>query len=173
VAGLDVVVTVGMGPFPFDRLLEALDPVCRVHHVFAQTGPSMVEPPCAHRAFLPPSELQARLAAADVVVTHGGNTVRLVQRMGKVPIAVARRARYGEMPNDHQLAYLAAESERGLVVVLDDVTDLEGAVTRHPAVEARVLADRPRPPGVDREAIATTLDALILPIAGRTVVTTR
>ena len=32
--------TVGMGPWPFDRLLEAVRPLCDSADVFAQTGAS-------------------------------------------------------------------------------------------------------------------------------------
>src|SRR5919197_2329443 len=95
-----------MGRWPFDRLVGALAPLCAENQVFAQIGTATVLPPCEHARFLPYPELRARLAAADVVVTHAGNTVRLVQRAGKVPIAVARRAAIGEMGNDHQVAYL-------------------------------------------------------------------
>jgi hypothetical protein len=37
-----VLVTVGMGPWPFDRLIEAITPLCAEHEVFAQTGTSSV-----------------------------------------------------------------------------------------------------------------------------------
>ena len=77
-----VFVTVGMGPWPFDRLVAAVAPLCAEHEVFVQTGTSAVVPPCPHRPYLSPAETLRRLRAADVVVTHGGNTVRLVQRAG-------------------------------------------------------------------------------------------
>ena len=104
--GLAVFVTVGMGPWPFDRLLAALPEVCARHDVFVQTGTSTLTPPCPHAAFLGYEETQRRIAEADVVITHAGNTVRLVQRLGKIPIAVAREAARGEMRNDHQVTYL-------------------------------------------------------------------
>src|SRR5215468_8253051 len=102
---MNVLVTVGMGAWPFDRLIRAIIPLCAVHRVFVQTGTSRIAPPCPHAPFLPYADLIERIRAADVVITHAGNTVRLVQRAGKVPIAVARRASLGEMSNDHQVAY--------------------------------------------------------------------
>ena len=54
-------------------------------------------PPCEYARFIEPGDLKQRIRAADVVITHAGNTVRLVQRAGKVPIAVARRARRHSM----------------------------------------------------------------------------
>lgn len=155
-----VLVTVGMGPWPFDRLIAALAPLCAEHEVFAQTGTSGVVPPCPHAAFLPLDELQERLAAADVVLTHAGNTVRLVQRLGGVPVAVAREAARGEMGNDHQVEYLRAEERAGRVVAVWDVGDLAAAVARHREDARRLLAERPLPPAVSDERLVAVLDEL-------------
>src|ERR1041384_4651503 len=89
-----VVVTVGMGPWPFDRLLEAVRSLCNRYDVFAQTGTSAVDLPCESAPFVTPDELTRRLASADVVITHAGNSVRLAQRLGRAPIAVAREAEH-------------------------------------------------------------------------------
>ena len=47
-----VFVTVGMGPWPFDRLVRAVARLCDEHEVFVQTGTSSVTPPCPYRPFL-------------------------------------------------------------------------------------------------------------------------
>ncbi|WFE32550.1 hypothetical protein [Micromonospora sp. WMMD975] len=155
-----VLVTVGMGPWPFDRLVAAVAPLCAAHDVFVQTGTSTVTPPCPHEAFLPLDDLRERLAAADVVITHAGNTVRLVQRLGRVPVAVAREAARGEMGNDHQVSYLRAEERTGRVVAVWDVTDLPAVVAGHPERQRLLLAERPLPDAVDDERLVATLDAL-------------
>ena len=155
-----------MGPWPFDRLIGALGPVIEQHDVFVQTGTSQVTPAAPHAPFLTWTETQRRLLEADVVITHAGNTVRLVQRLGKVPIAVAREAARGEMRNDHQVEYLAAERSSGRVVVLEgDLNELAYCVQRHPAVEQALVAaaaslDRPDP-----DALATLLDNQLTPDA--------
>jgi UDP-N-acetylglucosamine transferase subunit ALG13 len=159
---LRIFVTVGMGPWPFDRLIGALGPLCAEHEVFAQTGTSTVQPPCPHEPFVGWSETQRRLAGADAVITHAGNTVRLVQRMGKVPIAVARECARGEMRNDHQVHYLAAERGNGRVVALDgDLADLTEAlavaVSGHPEAERALLAVAPPLPRLDPDALAGIL----------------
>jgi SAM-dependent methyltransferase/UDP-N-acetylglucosamine transferase subunit ALG13 len=163
-----VFVTVGMGPWPFDRLVRAVAPLCAEHDVFVQTGTSSVAPPCPYERFLGPAETLRRIRNADVVVTHGGNTVRLAQRAGKVPIAVAREAARGEMRNDHQVAYLADERVSGRVRVLaGDEPALAAAVADHPAVQARMLATAPPlPPPADPDRLAAALDAALLPAAG-------
>lgn len=161
---LKVFVTVGMGPWPFDRLICALAPVCAAHDVFAQVGTSAVAPPCPHRDFLGYAETRRRLAEADVVVTHAGNTVRLVQRLGKVPIAVAREAARGEMRNDHQVEYLAREEPRGRVVVLSgELAGLAAAVAGHPRTERRMLAGAAALAPVDGPAVADLLDRALAP----------
>ena len=129
-----------MGPWPFDRLIMALPYICGSHDVFAQTGTSSVVPPCPHEPYLSYTETQRRMAEADVVITHGGNTVRLVQRLGKIPVAVAREAGRGEMRNDHQVRYLRAEAARtGSVVVDGDLSDLAEVIERHPETQERLL----------------------------------
>jgi UDP-N-acetylglucosamine transferase subunit ALG13 len=157
---LNVVVTVGMGPFPFDRLVGGLNEVCSHHNVFVQTGTSTIDPPCPSQAFLDPADLLSRLAGADVVVTHGGNTVRQVQRLGKVPICVARRANFGEMSNDHQVHYLESEAVSGRVVVVERVGLLSAAIDAHPAAEQTLRASRPLPAPVDPNLLADFLDLL-------------
>ncbi|MCO1613658.1 hypothetical protein M8C11_02975 [Micromonospora sp. CPM1] len=155
-----LLVTVGMGPWPFDRLIEGVAPLCAAHEVFVQTGTSAVTPPCPHAPFLPLDDLRRRLAAADVVITHAGNTVRLVQRLGRVPVAVAREAARGEMGNDHQVEYLREEERSGRVVAVWDVAELPAVVAAHPQRQHLLLAERPLPGPVDGERLAATMDAL-------------
>jgi SAM-dependent methyltransferase len=158
---LSVFVTVGMGPWPFDRLLAAMPDLCARHDVFVQSGTSTLTPSCPHASFLGYEETQRRIAEADVVITHGGNTVRLVQRSGKIPIAVARESARGEMRNDHQVAYLESEVAAGRVVVLDGaLDDLEDAVSRHPEREQDLLRSAARLSSVEGAQVAHLLDAV-------------
>ncbi len=154
-----VLVTVGMGRWPFDRLVRAASALADEHDVFIQTGTSTVVPECPHRRYLTPAELEERIRDADVVVTHAGNTVRQVQRMGRVPIAVARRARWGEMGNDHQAEYLRREEATGPVVAVWDVVTLRERVRVH-STEAVDLRDRPVPEPAPPGELADRLDEL-------------
>lgn len=155
---MDVLVTVGMGPWPFDRLICALEPLTREHRVFAQTGTSVIHPPCEHAPFVPYPELLRRIEAADVVITHAGNTVRLVQRTGALPIAVARSAYLNEMGNDHQVAYLRTEEQAGRVQAVWDVADLSAAVRAHGG--RMVTGDLELAPVADPKKLADQLDGL-------------
>jgi SAM-dependent methyltransferase/UDP-N-acetylglucosamine transferase subunit ALG13 len=158
---VDVLVTVGMSRWPFDRLVTAVSSLAEEHRVFAQIGHAKVRPACPHARFIPFEELQSRLAAADVVVTHAGNTLRLAQRAGKVPIAIARRAALGEMANDHQVEYLRHEERSGRVVALWEVERLPLAVNGHPDVEAALLAARPAPRPADGARVADLLEEFV------------
>jgi UDP-N-acetylglucosamine transferase subunit ALG13 len=158
---VDILVTVGMAPWPFDRLIDGITPLCSEHNVFAQIGTSRSRPPCRHARFVSYPWLQSAISRADVVVTHAGNTVRLVQRVGKVPIAVARRSAFGEMPNDHQVTYLTHEERVGRVVAIWDLQTLPSAVRTHDVREAQLLAERDLPPAEDAERIGDLLDALL------------
>lgn len=155
-----ILVTVGMGPWPFDRLLEAVTPLCADHQVFAQTGTSSVRPPCPQAQFVPFGELDSLISSSDIIITHAGNTVRLVQRALKVPIAVARRATLGEMGNDHQVEYLQFEELAGPVLAVWDVHELPQAVLAHDAEQTRLLRERPVLPAASPDHIIETLDSL-------------
>lgn len=155
---MNILVTVGMSRWPFDRLLKAIVPLCREHDLFVQTGASGIIPPCPHAAFVPFLELVGRIAAADVVITHAGNTVRLVQRAGKVPIAVARTSA-GEMANDHQVIYLRHEAQHGRVIAQWDLSRLSEAVRAHASIEARLKSERKLDQPADPVRLAAALDA--------------
>jgi UDP-N-acetylglucosamine transferase subunit ALG13 len=157
---MNIFVTVGMNRWPFDRLLEAVKPLCERHALTIQTGPSKIFLPCRTYVFLSFSEFIWEMKMAEVIITHAGNTVRLVQRLGKVPLAMAREARYGEMANDHQVEYLKCESENGLVVPIWDPKILSELVERHMENQAALLSSRFLPPAVCSENVAKTLELL-------------
>lgn len=140
-----VVVTTGMGRWPFDRLVEALEPVAAHHDVWAQIGPGTIRPSYQHVRHAPYGELMERIESADVVITHAGNTVRVVQRMGKVPIVVPREAARGEMGNDHQVRFVDHESEQTPMIILRGELDDLADVIDHYDEYAAAVADRPVP----------------------------
>lgn len=150
-----------MSRWPFDRLITAADRLGGSYDVFIQTGVSRVSPRSPHARFVSFDDIRRRIEEADVVITHAGNTVRLVQRAGKVPIAVARQAALGEMANDHQVEYLRHEERNGRIVALWDLDDLCSAVATHQLTEARLIRERPRPQAADPREVADRLDGLL------------
>ncbi|MFL6239743.1 MAG: methyltransferase domain-containing protein [Actinomycetes bacterium] len=162
-----VFVTVGMGPWPFDRLVSAVGPLTAEHDVFVQRGSSSVRPDCAHQDYLTFGETIERITWADVIISHAGNTIRLVQRAGKVPIGVAREARRGEMRNDHQCAYLAREvAACRAVAAHGDLTDLRRLVIEHPDREGALLVDQAPESVADPATTSLLLDRLLSTNAG-------
>ncbi|GIM93368.1 hypothetical protein [Paractinoplanes toevensis] len=162
-----ILVTVGMGPWPFDRLIRAVEPLCAYHDVFVQTGASPVVPPCPHARWVPLDEMRRRLSDADIVITHAGGTVRLVQRLGRVPIVVARRRSLAETGSDRQERYLRGEERTGRVRAVWDVAELAGAVAAHTVFAAGVLESRPLPAAVSGAALTETLDRVSRRLLGR------
>ena len=155
--------TVGMGPFPFDRLIGALDTIVDDHEVFAQIGESTIEPRCDWARFIEPNELEERLRVADVVITHGGNTVRHVQRLGKAPIVVPRLEAHGEMSNDHQQRFVDFEKDRTPMVVLaGDLSNIAEAVAEHPATEPSLITRSSVPQTTDGDDFAGLLGPTLL-----------
>lgn len=125
-----VFVTVGSQKFPFDRLLEAVDACVSDgsirDEVFAQTGASAYEPRnYAWKPFLDRGEFAEKMAAADVVITHGGTGAIVgALKQGKKVIAMARLARYGEHVDDHQEQILDAFERGGHILTCFDAASL-------------------------------------------------
>lgn len=160
---LDVFVTVGMGRWPFDRLLRAIEPVSIRHRVFAQSGTSELRLSYPHSSFLEREEFERRCREADVLITHAGNTVRVAQRIGKAPIVVAREQRRGEMGNDHQVRFLDAENGLTPMVVLGgDLEDLLVHVEKHREIERALLRSRTVPTPASPIRTASRLDTVDL-----------
>jgi UDP-N-acetylglucosamine transferase subunit ALG13 len=157
-----ILVTVGMAPYQFDRLLTAVLPLCAYHDVFAQTGVSAVTPPCPNAAYVPLDEFQCRLAEADIVITQAGGTVRLVQRLARLPLVVPRSFRRGEAPDDTQTAYLRAEESAGRAHAVWDVDQLAEAVAVHPRLTLR----EPLPPPISDRSLVATMEALCTGLSG-------
>jgi UDP-N-acetylglucosamine transferase subunit ALG13 len=114
-----VVVTVGMNPYPFRRLLDRLVEILPASaEVVWQTG---VTPtgglPMAARATFPAHELDRAIAQADVVVAHAGvGSAIAALRAGRIPVLVARRQAWGEQVDDHQLLLARDLARRRLAI---------------------------------------------------------
>jgi UDP-N-acetylglucosamine--N-acetylmuramyl-(pentapeptide) pyrophosphoryl-undecaprenol N-acetylglucosamine transferase len=113
------VVILGTNPYAFPRLLERLMAILPPDvEVTWQTGFTDASGlPIAARAWWPAHELDAAMAAADVVIAHAGmGTTLAALRSGHVPVLVPRRADRGEQVDDHQLTLARELGARGLAV---------------------------------------------------------
>jgi UDP-N-acetylglucosamine--N-acetylmuramyl-(pentapeptide) pyrophosphoryl-undecaprenol N-acetylglucosamine transferase len=125
------VVTLGTAhEFCFRRLLDRLEPLLGAGGLLErdqgmpidtlwQTGATPTDGlRITARTWLPAAELDAALAAADIVVSHAGAGSALAAlRAGRCPVLVPREAAHGEIGDDHQ-EQLARELEaRGLALL--------------------------------------------------------
>jgi UDP-N-acetylglucosamine--N-acetylmuramyl-(pentapeptide) pyrophosphoryl-undecaprenol N-acetylglucosamine transferase len=114
-----VVVTVGLNPYPFRRLLERLIAILPASaEVVWQTGETDTAGlPIHGRPTVAASDLDAAMAHADVVVAHAGTGSALAALDARrIPVLVPRLEALGEQVDDHQVLLAQELAERGLAL---------------------------------------------------------
>lgn len=131
-----VFVTIGNATQGFRRLLEAVDDlaggdVFQRELIFIQTGHNsdFIPNNCEHKPFLSMDEFQHWMEKADLIICHGGCTQLQAVRLGKVPVVMPRRKKYGEHVNDHQVQLVRALASAGLIIPAYETEDLPEAIT--------------------------------------------
>ena len=123
---------------PFDRLVALVDeaagagelPTPVTVQASTRLAPAHVE--LVDR--VTPDELRSRLAAAEVVITHGGaGIVSLALRAGRTPLVLPRRGALREHVDDHQVWMTEHLDHLGLAVSLDHRSLAEALAVRPPA----------------------------------------
>ncbi|GIJ79690.1 UDP-N-acetylglucosamine transferase subunit ALG13 [Micromonospora phaseoli] len=137
-----LLVAVGTDKHPFDRLVEWLREwhaeVAGAVVLTVQHGHTRVTGLPDAVPFLGHAELQAAMAAADLVVCHGGPaTILEARRHGHLPIVVPRDPAQGEHVDDHQLLFARRLGAAGLIALCESRRELLDAL-------AAGLADRSR-----------------------------
>lgn len=68
---------------------------------------------------------------ADLIITHGGvgSIITSIEK-GKKVIAVSRKHEYGEHVNNHQIEIVKTFSEKGYIIGIEKVEDLEQAIIK-------------------------------------------
>ncbi len=168
---MSLFVTVGLAPFPFDRLVRGVDEAKgegRIEgDVFIQTGASAWRPRfCEGRAYLGFAEMRERMRRADVVVAHAGvGTVLMAFAAGRVPIIVPRRGDRGEHVDDHQAGFARAIESRGGVLVGWEDGELVELIARH----RRLFGSSVEPVALpaDGRPLTHYLESALADIAGR------
>lgn len=130
-----IFVTVGTHEQPFDRLLKKIDDLKQEsiieEEVIIQSGYSTYEAEhCKWHGLLSYEEMLRNVDAARIVITHGGPASFMMPlQMGKIPIVVPRRVRFGEHVNDHQVEFAKAVEQRyGNIIPIYDVEKLGKAI---------------------------------------------
>jgi UDP-N-acetylglucosamine transferase subunit ALG13 len=162
-----LVVTVGSDHHPFDRLIGWIDAwlgaggAARVRAV-VQYGTAARPQQAEAHDFVPHEQLMNLLERADVVVMQGG-PMGIVEsrRSGRVPIAIPRLHRLGEVVDDHQVDFCTLLSGRGELVMAQNETEVVAAI------EA-ALADLPSvriEPASSEEAVLASVQRFAAEVA--------
>lgn len=144
-----IFVSVGNPLQSFGRLLDSVEALTGMdpfgtEDVFIQTGhnPDFKSQKCETRDFLGMEEFQTKIQEASLVICHGGvGTVMSAVRAGKLPVVMARRKKFGEHIDDHQVQVVEALAAEGMLVPAFTPADLPSAVQ-----EARSKSFRLPPP---------------------------
>ena len=152
-----ILVSVGTHHQPFDRLVSACAALAASgEEVVVQRGVSRLSPAgCTVVDQVRPDVLETWMRTARVVILHAGSSSFLQARaLGRVPIVVPRRARYGEHVDDHQVE-LARSLPAGEAVVAEP--------DELAAVVAGWREDRrpPRPPTDFADRLGALVDGLV------------
>ncbi len=141
-----IVVTLGMNPYGFRRLIQRLLAVLPSSvEVVWQTGATDTTGlPISAHATLPAHELDEAIRAADVVVAHAGiGSALAALDAGHIPVLVPRSKARGEQIDDHQQLVAAALARQGLAVA-PNLEDIDLDILRH--ASTRRAAKRQLPP---------------------------
>lgn len=130
-----IFITLGSQKFQFNRLLKAVDELCKKkivvsEDVFAQIGYSDYIPQnYNYKKFLDREEFSVEMGKADIVITHGGTGAIIgAVKKGKKVIAVPRLAKYGEHVDDHQLQLIKQFDDLNLICPCRDTNELAKAI---------------------------------------------
>ena len=128
-------VTVGNATVGFRRLLDAVEDLAARRLLPAplviQSGnnPDFVSRHGQVRSFFGMAEFEDHIARARLVISHAGaGTVLHAMAAARVPVVMARRARYGELVDDHQVEFVEYLARAGRVIPAWEPADLPEAV---------------------------------------------
>ncbi len=125
-----IFVITGSEAYPFDRLIKEIDLLKKnkiiTDDVFVQLGSCNYTPSsCSYEKWLPFNKMRENIASSELVISHAGaGTTLLCLEMGKIPIIVTRRKKYGEHLDDHQLEFSEMMDKLGYAKVAYDVSEL-------------------------------------------------
>lgn len=160
---MNIVLTVGSLPYPFDRVVRVMDDWAERHPdhpVYMQIGYSTHRP--AHAAewfdFAPFEHFQKLCAAADVLVAHGSaGPILEARRRGLPLIQVPRQKRHGECYNDHQVEICQAiRGQTAMHELLLEMADFDAAMDR--AMDKRRRGQAYEPHLLKQQLVATMAD---------------
>ena len=131
-----ILVLLGTQNNSFHRLLEEIDKLIEKKiindEVIVQAGHTKYESKNMKILnFIPKEELDKIQEDADLIITHGGvGSIISSIKLGKKVIAVPRLNKYKEHVNDHQKDIVSVFNEKGYIIGLNEVEELEEAIIK-------------------------------------------
>ena len=137
-----IFVTVGTSTFPFDRLMRSVDELGLSDELVVQYGASEVIPRArVSRQFMAYPEVLEHMQHARTVVAHGGvGSILTALHAGKHPIVVPRRRQFAEAVDDHQVDLVTQLAQRGVVTLVDSLSELGSRIAEAPGVPVSAAA---------------------------------
>ena len=127
--------TVGTEKYSFDRLVKAVDELSSMtkEEAFIQIGSSTYKPKfCKWEEFISFDRMIRLVKEARVVICHAGvGSTLLCLSLGKVPVIVPRKKRFGEHVDNHQLELSRKLDEQKRVIVGYDLQNLASYVKNY------------------------------------------
>ena len=133
-----ILVMLGTQNNSFHRLLEEIDNLIKKgvikEKVIVQAGYTEYKTTNKQMKILklmPLDELEDLIEQADLIITHGGvGSITLSLKRGKKVIAVPRLHEYHEHVNNHQKESVQTYDEKGYIVGVQDVKELQEALSK-------------------------------------------
>ena len=142
-----ILVMLGTQNNSFHRLLEEIDKLIQKNiikdEVVVQAGYTKYKSD-SMKIFdlINKEELDKLQEKADLIITHGGvGSIITSLNKGKKVIAVARRHEYDEHVNNHQEEIVETFNQKGYIVGIKNVEDLENAIIRINKFEPKKYED--------------------------------
>ena len=138
-----ILVMLGTQNNSFHRLLEEIDNLIEKgiikEEVVVQAGHTKYESRNMKIfSLVPLEELEKLIEKADLIITHGGvGSITLSLKKEKRVIAIPRLHEYHEHVNNHQKEIVETFNEKGYIIGIQDVKELEEALNRAKSFEPK------------------------------------
>jgi UDP-N-acetylglucosamine transferase subunit ALG13 len=105
-------------------------------------------------------EFERLMSQCTLLIMHGGaGSILNACLAGKRPVVMPRRARYGEIIDDHQVEFAEALARRGSVLLAHEPSELRSAIEQASRSPSRMLLG-------DEPALVDTIARLLATISG-------
>lgn len=141
-----IFVIVGMHYQGFERLVRKMDEIAGKirEKVVMQVGHTQCEPKNAeYFRFKDYQETKKLIKNARILVCQAAMTIIDSLMEGTPVIAVPRLKKFGEHMNDHQLIFAKKLKESGLISVIENIDELESAISNFKPVTTKTIVVNP------------------------------